>query len=138
MTVDVEQTYRVLVTGWRFWDDVKLIHKVLNGIHQKALEEGKRMVLIHGNCPYGGADKIAEDWALARGIQVVRYTADVDAFGRLKGKERNAEMARDSRADYAVAFLHTKRSRGTMNCIKEINKNNIPLITYRYGGNTSV
>ena len=130
----VEQTYRVLVTGWRGWDDVKLIHKVLDQIYWQALRQGKRMVLIHGNCPYGGADLIAEKWALARGTQVVRYTAEVDANGKVLGKERNALMARESRADCAIAFLHPRLSRGTRNCISEIRKNNIPLVTFKYGG----
>ena len=117
---------------------MKLIHKVLDAIYRKALEEGKRMVLIHGNCPYGGADKVAEDWAIARGIQVVRYNAKTDAAGKLLGKERNAKMARESKADCALAFLHPKLSRGTRNCISEIVKNKIPLVTFNYGGKTSV
>lgn len=58
---------RVLVCGGRDWDDEEIIWTFLEGFASYAechnMDDAEPLVIIEGQCPYGGADKAAEDWA---------------------------------------------------------------------------
>ncbi len=49
-----------------------------------------------------GVDRLGENWARLHSIQIERYPADWNAYGRSAGYRRNEEMA--SRADALIAI----------------------------------
>ena len=109
------ESYRILVTGSRTWDDKDFIWNVLD----VALPELRDVTIVHGACPKG-ADAIAQGWVrdkLVNGggrVRAERHPADWSQFGRAAGFRRNAEMVRLG-ADLCVAFVRDN-SRGATNC----------------------
>lgn len=75
----------VLVTGGRFYDERLHVYTVLDTLAPISL-------LIHGACPYGGADILAEDWAKSRQIPYIGYPAPFATMGKPAGPWRNREM----------------------------------------------
>jgi hypothetical protein len=110
----------VLVTGSRDWDDIKTIHAAL----EAQVKPDNEMVLVHGACD-SGADKIAADYAYAHGWTVRAYPAQwrnaQGKYDKAAGPKRNKLMVNDSRPHAALAFRKNK-SRGTTNCISELDK----------------
>jgi len=53
---------------------------------------GRPEMLMHGQCPTG-ADPLADEWALARRVHVLRVPALWGALGNAAGPTRNATMA---------------------------------------------
>ena len=107
---------RILVTGYRHWEDEEVIRK-------KLLEAWEYLgyptdaVLVQGECPYGGADFIAKTLWESAGFTVEPHPAERDPVTNvILGKERNAKMV-NLGADLCLAFLHPE-SRGTKNCIR--------------------
>jgi hypothetical protein len=86
---------RVLVCGGRGYSDRARVYEVLDGLVGVT-------VLIHGGGT--GADVLAGEWAMGRGVQVIEYMADWDRHGRSAGPRRNAQMLRDGRVDLVIAF----------------------------------
>lgn len=119
------KTYRILVTGWRDWpEEAKLLvwHRLNEYV---ARHEGPaEFVLIHGQCPYGGVDEYAEQWAIARGFKVEPYPARV-VNGKILGPERNALMISKG-ADICLGFPGPN-SRGTRNCMRLAKAAGIPV-----------
>lgn len=127
----------ILVTGWRFWpvecrfviwralDAVR--GGVLPGVLRVDLATGARLaqparpdwlerpvVVRHGMSPFGGADLLAEQWAIERGHQVERHPADFAGQGRKAGPERNTRMT-ELPTHVCLAFPGPE-SRGTIDC----------------------
>lgn len=76
----------MLVCGGRDYRDfAKLCMALDRASHHKAIT-----LLIHGDAP--GADRLARDWAIARGIPHQAYPADWDAHGKAAGPIRNSKM----------------------------------------------
>jgi hypothetical protein len=61
-----------------------------------------------------GADQLGEQWAAGRGIEVEKYPADWDRYGKSAGYIRNKEMA--DNADALVAIWDGE-SKGTSHMI---------------------
>lgn len=74
---------RVVVCGGRHYSGRQTLWK--------ALDELAPSFVLHGNCPTG-ADKIADDWALARGIRLVRMPAPWIRYKARGGPIRNSWM----------------------------------------------
>lgn len=89
---------RLILVGGRHLDDVALIRRALSRVHARHAPD----VLIHGGLPALGA--AAEDWARARGLHILRYPANWQAFGRRAEAIRNAFMLADSRPDLMLAL----------------------------------
>lgn len=94
---------RVLVTGSRDWTDRYTIFNALDRYCPKDA------VLVHGHCPTG-ADAIADEWAMANGVQVHRFPAEWDRYGSRAGFIRNSIMVEEG-ADLCFAFIKDE-SRG--------------------------
>lgn len=109
---------RVIVSGSRDWTDEEPIVERLGN----QLRHGE-FVLCHGACPTG-ADDIADRWARMVGIQIDRFPADWDEYGRLAGPIRNGQMAEEG-ADLCLAFC-LNDSRGTTNMITHAKRHRIP------------
>ena len=79
---------RVLVYGGRNYTNRGSVFKTLDGIHAKT----PITLIIHGACPYGGADILAEDWAKSREVPYLGMPARFKSDGRRAGPERNQKM----------------------------------------------
>lgn len=121
---------RVVVTGDRNWQDAAYVWNVLDNVLDKFLvrsDDGEitglteEFVLIEGQCPYGGADKHAAEWAIARrkvGVQHVPVPAEWSRFGRAAGPIRNKRMIYEEKPDLVIAFHDAlTKSRGTKDCV---------------------
>ena len=75
-----------------------------------------------------GADKYGEVWADRAGIEVIRYPAQWDLYGKSAGYRRNASMA--LAADNLIAVWDGE-SVGTKHMIDLANKNNLEIFIFR-------
>lgn len=130
---------RLLVTGSRKWSDRMVVYRALNRYIAEHCQMGydyqgepvdydkSDVTIVHGACPTG-ADVIADDWAIANGLDPERHPADWDKHGRAAGPIRNQEMV-DLGADLCYAFLKGD-SRGTKDCARRAEKAGIPVIRF--------
>lgn len=85
----MRQTFRLLVTGSRTWDDTRTVEHALAVILARHPEG---VLLVHGACTRG-ADAIAAAYAARTpGYQVEAHPADWHWHGLAAGQLRNAEM----------------------------------------------
>lgn len=123
---------KVLVTGDRAWDDVKLVVDTL-----EQLPPGT--IVVHG--AYRGADTVAGEVAKALGFVVRAYPADWESFKFRAGPIRNQlmldeEHRDDEPIDLVIAFHDDiEHSKGTKDMIKKalnagILKENVKLVTH--------
>lgn len=89
---------RVLVCGGRDYKDRDRIYAVLDEVSLL----GKPDCTIHG--AYKGADQLADDWAIDRGVQPVRLPALWKFWGAGAGPKRNQNMIDLLAPDIVVAF----------------------------------
>lgn len=99
---------RVLVCGGRDYGDAAVLGRFLDALHH----ERAFSTLIEGGAR--GADRLARRWAQSRGVQVVTYPAQWDAFGKRAGFLRNRQMLEEGRPDMVVAF---PGGRGTLSMV---------------------
>ena len=118
-----DDTYRVLVTGSRDWDDEQELRYAL--IHAAASRLDS-VVIVHGACPTG-ADAMAAGWASDYGVQAEEHPADWDGYGKAAGFIRNAEMV-SLGADLCLAFYKQGAgNKGTDHCASQAEKAGIPV-----------
>jgi hypothetical protein len=106
---------RVIVAGSRHYDDRKLVYYVLDKFHF----DRPIGLLIHGSCPYGGADILAEDWAKDREIPYMGIPAMFKRLGPPGGPYRNSIMTSTAEADYGIFF---PGGSGTNDCREKLIK----------------
>jgi hypothetical protein len=94
---------RVLVCGSRTWDDPAVVHEVLFGL-TATIGDDPEFVVIEGECPYGGADLHAAEWAQMFDYDLERYPADWDRHGKAAGPIRNQQMLDEGKPDVVWAF----------------------------------
>lgn len=118
---------RILITGSRYWQDRTSIAEALT---QAWNDHGRpdEVTVVHGECPYGGADIIAAEIATERGWSVDPHPADWGGLGSEAGPERNQEMV-DLGADIALAFPE-EGSRGTWDCVRKARDAGIPVTVW--------
>lgn len=117
---------RILITGSRHWDDPTPIADALTQAWEDLGRPGQ-VTLVHGDCPTGGADRLAATQATQRGWAVEAHPADWDTHGRAAGPLRNQKMV-DLGADITLAFPGPN-SRGTWDCIRRAQAEGIPVRT---------
>lgn len=122
--------WRVIVTGSRSLGDPTPVWDAL--IEEALVTDflGLPMVVIEGQCPYGGADLFAEQWATIpaakdRGIFHDPFPANWKALGKRAGPYRNQQMV-DAGADMRLASP-TVESRGTWDCVRRAEAAGIPV-----------
>ena len=71
---------------------------------------------------------MADDWAVAHGLEPERHPADWKRYGRAAGPIRNQEMV-NLGADVCLAFPR-EGSRGTKNCMEAARKAGIPTLVH--------
>jgi hypothetical protein len=89
---------RVLVCGGRDFTDAGFIHAALDRLHA---QYGFRTVIEGDAC---GVDRIAGEWARARGIELAEFPADWKSEGRHAALIRNLRMLNEGKPDLVVAF----------------------------------
>ena len=129
-------TFRVLVTGSRDWDDELAVNLALTDVaYQSHIDGRQALIVVHGSCKTG-ADAQASEWARwAESVDEARirvreepHPADWNAYGRAAGPRRNAEMVALG-AGVCLAFIKDS-SRGASHCARLAEKADIP--TRRY------
>ncbi len=114
---------RVLVAGSRAFADYPRLCATLD----RLLAGRGPVTIVSGGA--GGADRLGERYAAARGLPVERYVPDWDAHGRAAGPIRNREMV----AGCALAvFFWDGQSPGTADAIARARKVGVPVEVVRY------
>lgn len=108
---------RLLVFGGRDFTDSARLYAALDEIRMHVLGIN---IVIHGGAR--GADELAGEWAMARGIHVARVNALWDALGYSAGPRRNEAMLTLA-PEYAVGF---PGGRGTADMARKLAIAGIP------------
>lgn len=119
---------RLLVCGSRDYYDVNRMTEILCTIHEKR----PITVLIQGMAR--GADRMAREWAVNRGIPVEDYPVDVRIDGPwpAAGIKRNERMGRESKPDGGVAFFGPDYTgTGTTHMVGFLKKMKVPVAEIR-------
>ena len=104
---------RVLVTGGRSYGDRGRVFAELDRLNLA----NPISCVIHGAAP--GADTLADEWALERGICQIRYPVtpkEWRTIGRGAGPARNARMLKEGRPSLVMAF---PGGRGTADMVRK-------------------
>ena len=110
-------TFFLLVCGSRTYSNTTVLHQHLD----RALQRQPGLVVVTG-CGRG-ADRMAIDWAVDRGVPYARYAAQWSRFGKAAGPRRNQRML--SIAHGVLAFP-LAGSKGTVGVISSAHKQGIP------------
>lgn len=85
---------RMLVCGGRDYFDAERIELVLDILAPS--------FVIHGDAR--GADSLAANWAVRRGVPHKCFVADWQQYGRSAGAKRNRQMLAEGKPQLVVAF----------------------------------
>ena len=96
---------RVAVTGGRDHSDRAAVFAALDLLHARRTISA----IMHGACAgrdgvLRGADRWADEWAIANGFEPIRFPADWNRFDRAAGPIRNEQILAEGRPDVVVAF----------------------------------
>jgi len=105
---------KVIIAGSRSITDKESTFELLD----KAKEYFGSISVVISGCA-NGVDKIGEEWAELNNIEVQRFPADWDKYGKKAGFIRNSEMAKA--ADGLIA-IYDGISKGTKNMIDTMKK----------------
>ncbi len=124
---------RVLVCGSRDFADRATMFKELDFAHAFT----PISVIIHGaqGCDLPGriarkplgADRFADEWAVARGIEPMRFPAKWSEQGLIAGPIRNQLMLDKGKPDVIFAF---SGGRGTADMLRRGLKTGIPIVRF--------
>lgn len=98
----------IAVTGGRNYRDYAHVKRVL--------DEERPGVVVQGECPYGGADKLAKQWCRETGTPCVGLEAMWDHYGNGAGPVRNEWMLDLFPIYKLIAF---PGDRGTNNAVQQ-------------------
>lgn len=111
---------RLLVTGARAVTPSQALYVrfVLDKLAGPILAARRGLIVVDGECPYGGVDLVAYRWACdTPGARGERHPARWSELGSSAGPRRNAEMVALG-AELCAGFPDTG-SRGTWDCLKK-------------------
>lgn len=106
----------IAVTGGRNYTDYDHVKRVLDDEQPSAV--------LQGECPYGGADRLAKIWCRQTGTPCFGIEANFTKFGRAGGPIRNGWMLDFVSVDKLVAF---PGDQGTADAVRQANKRGIPI-----------
>jgi hypothetical protein len=89
---------KALICGGRGYTDAERMARVMDA----AVERLGVTEIIQGGAP--GADHLAKQWAIARGISQTEFPADWNHYGRKAGILRNIAMLEEGKPDLVIAF----------------------------------
>ena len=125
---------RIIIAGSRDFNDYKLLKTSIRDILKNiSLDDINKIKIISGTAR--GADQLVERFAKQFKLEVVKFPADWNRFGKRAGYIRNEEMAKYSVKDdnygMLVAFWDGK-SKGTKNMIDAAKKMNMDVHVIEY------
>lgn len=89
---------RILVCGGRDYSDVETVYRVLDRVHR---ERGITLIIEGGQ---RGADALARQWAIDRGIPHETEHAEWKKYGKAAGPIRNGLMLSKHQPQGVIAF----------------------------------
>lgn len=109
---------KVIVAGSRNFNDYIKLKNILDKFNLLIKNKGYEInQIISGTCK--GADLLGEKYAKENNIDIVRFPAKWDTYGKKAGYLRNLEMG--EYGDFLIAF-HIGESKGTYNMINIMKK----------------
>lgn len=128
---------RIIIAGSRDFNDYKLLKDSMRDILKNtALEDINKIKIISGTAR--GADQLGERFAKQFKLEVVKFPADWDRYGKRAGYIRNEEMAKYAIQDYnygmLVAFWNGE-SRGTKHMIDLAKKHGLEVHVVKFKEN---
>ena len=118
---------RVLVCGGRDFSDRMMLNEHLDTMHAAQ----PFTVIIHGDAR--GADTLAKEWALSRGVKHLAFPADWTQHGKAAGPIRNTRMLVEGQPDKVVAF---PGGAGTANMVDQARRAGVRVCVYGEGEKT--
>ncbi len=116
----MQKEYRLVVAGCRNYTDYQRTSSEIKKYIEK-LDTDYSIIIVSG-CSKG-ADALGEKFAENHKLQLEKYPAEWDKYGRSAGPRRNSQMAKI--ADGIIVFWDG-RSKGTKNMIENAKKENKP------------
>ena len=128
---------RIIIAGSRDFNDYKLLKTSIRDILKNiSLEDINKIKIISGTAR--GADQLGERFAKQFKLEVIKFPADWNSFGKRAGYIRNEEMAKYSVTDnnygMLVAFWDGK-SRGTKHMIDLAKKHGLEVHVIKFNVN---
>lgn len=109
---------KVIVAGSRYFNDYKKLEKNLDNLVNYLKNKKYNIIqIVSGTCK--GADLLGEKYAKERNIDIVRFPAKWNTYGKKAGYLRNLEMG--EYGDILIAFP-VGESKGTYNMINIMKK----------------
>jgi hypothetical protein len=118
----MSKEYRLVVAGCRDYNDYSVASVEIEK-HIQTLDANCSVIIVSGCAE--GADKLGERYATEHHLNIERYPAEWEKYGKYAGPKRNAQMAKV--ADGVLVFWDGK-SRGTKNMIENAKKANKPYV----------
>lgn len=116
---------RVLVCGWRGWNDTQFIYKHLDRLHREHMFD----VVIEGD--QRGVDRMAGYWGRRNKLTVLPFKVTSEEWrriGRAAGPIRNKRMLTEGKPNLVVAFPNTLDGKGTQNMMKQADEYGIKVL----------
>lgn len=124
------KTLKLLICGSRSFNDFELLENEVSHYLFEIRNEITKVVIISG-CA-NGADLLGEEYAKSYQLEVERYSAEWNKFGKRAGYIRNEQMVKE--CDACIAFWDQK-SKGTKHTINLCKKYNKPLKVINFESN---
>ena len=107
---------KVIIAGCRDFNNYNLLKSTCDNI----LKNQEKIEIVSGTAR--GADQLGEQYAQEKGLEIKKFPADWETYGKRAGFLRNAQMA--MYADALIAFWDGQ-SKGTMNMIELAKKHGL-------------
>lgn len=119
------ELYKVLMFGSRDWTKFGPIRREMRKLIKK--HGTNRLLIIEGECPYGGADIIARIVAHEMNVHVAQVPALWETRYRGAGPQRNTIMRLLEPAEAIGFHEDLSKSRGTKNMYNQLRSAGIPV-----------
>lgn len=112
----MKTSFNVIICGSREFENYELLKEKCNHLLSRKLKDPDTKVVIVSGCAKG-ADSLGEKYASETGLEILKYPADWDRFGKRAGYLRNKQMAEVGNAVIAFMVPGEDKNRGTKNMI---------------------
>lgn len=112
----MKKNFNVIICGSRDFENYELLKEKCNNILSRKLIDPDTKVVIVSGCARG-ADSLGERYAAEIGLEVLKYPADWDKYGKKAGYLRNKQMAEVSNAVIAFLVPDENKNKGTKNMV---------------------
>lgn len=118
---------KIIIAGGRDFNDKDQLYFECNNLIRGKGSGLFEIEIVSGTA--SGADKMGEEYSNTMGLQLKKFPADWDKYGKSAGYKRNKQMA--EYADVLIAFWDGK-SRGTKHMIDLALEHGLEVHIYRY------